>query len=45
MVFEIIQAVVGFFLVLFVPGYALTWAFFPDEKEIDFLERLALSVG
>ncbi|MFH1722870.1 MAG: DUF1616 domain-containing protein [Candidatus Altiarchaeota archaeon] len=45
MVLEIIRAVIGFFLVLFVPGYALTWAFFPDDSEIDLLERIALAIG
>ena len=32
-------------LVLFVPGYAATWALFPDDKEIDLIERIALSIG
>ena len=30
-------------LVLFIPGYALMWAFFPGKEEIDLLERIALS--
>ncbi|MFH1788730.1 MAG: DUF1616 domain-containing protein [Candidatus Altiarchaeota archaeon] len=42
---EIVRAAVGFVLVLFVPGYAATWALFPDDKEIDLIERIALSIG
>ena len=42
---EIVRAVVGFVLVLFVPGYAATWALFPDDKEIDIIERIALAIG
>ena len=42
---EILRAVVGFVLVLFVPGYAATWALFPDDKEIDLIERIALAIG
>jgi len=33
------------FLVLFTPGYALVAALFPSGKEIDWVERVALSVG
>jgi uncharacterized membrane protein len=42
---EIVRAVVGFVLVLFVPGYAATWALFPDDREIDLIERIALAIG
>jgi uncharacterized membrane protein len=42
---SIIRAILGFVVVLFVPGYAATWAFFPKGNEIDGLERLALSIG
>lgn len=45
MILEAVRAVVGFLLVLFVPGYAATWALFPDDKEIDWIERIALSIG
>src|SRR5207247_623041 len=32
-------------LVLFVPGYVLVAALFPKEGEIDWIERVALSLG
>lgn len=32
-------------LVLFIPGYVLVAALFPGNKEIDWIERIALSVG
>ncbi len=32
-------------LVLFVPGYVLVAALFPGNKEIDWIERIALSLG
>ena len=44
-VVEIVRAALGFVLVLFVPGYAATWALFPDDSEIDMIERIALAVG
>lgn len=42
---ELIRALVGFTLVLFVPGYALTWALFTGRDELDAVERMALSIG
>jgi len=44
-VLELISAVLGFIYVLFIPGFALTWALFPKRGELDDIERLALSVG
>jgi len=41
----IIQAVIGLPLVLFIPGYALSYAFFPKKKDLDLMERIALSFG
>jgi uncharacterized membrane protein len=35
----------GLLAVLVVPGYALAAALFPTDEQIDFVERLALSVG
>ena len=40
-----IRAVVGFPLVLFLPGYSLVSALFPRSDELDGIERIALSVG
>lgn len=40
-----IRAVVGFPLVLFLPGYSLVSALFPRSDELDGVERIALSVG
>jgi len=42
--FEIIQIIFGAVFVLFVPGFALSFVFFP-KKEIDWVERIALSFG
>src|SRR2546428_1735225 len=36
---------VGFLLVLFVPGYVLVAALFPSNREYDWIERIALSIG
>jgi uncharacterized membrane protein len=41
----IIQVIIGLPLVLFIPGFALSYAFFPKKKDIDTLERIALSFG
>ncbi len=45
MILEIIRAVVGFLLVLFIPGFAATYALFPKNDELDEIERIALSIG
>ncbi len=36
---------VAILMVIFVPGYVLVAALFPGEKEIDWIERIALSFG
>lgn len=41
----IIQAIIGLPLVLFIPGYALSYAFYPKKKDLDLMERIALSFG
>ena len=41
----IIQAIIGLPLVLFIPGYALSYAFFPKKKDLDLMERIVLSFG
>ena len=45
MILEILRAIVGFLLVMFIPGYAFTFALFPKKDEIDIIERIALSIG
>lgn len=40
-----LRAVVGFPLVLFLPGYSLVSALFPEKDELDITERIALSIG
>lgn len=45
MIFQTLRAVFGFILVLFVPGFAATWALFPRKGEVDIIERIALSIG
>ncbi|RLI94607.1 MAG: hypothetical protein DRO92_02760 [Candidatus Altiarchaeales archaeon] len=45
---NIIRIIIGLILVLFLPGFALTFALFPKDRidrEIDMLERIALSIG
>ncbi|RLI95766.1 MAG: hypothetical protein DRO99_05385, partial [Candidatus Aenigmatarchaeota archaeon] len=44
MVLDIIQAVLGGALSLFIPGYAWSLLLF-SKKDIDTLERIAISVG
>lgn len=41
----IIRSALGLVMVLFVPGYALIAALFPNKKDIDGIERAALSFG
>lgn len=43
MILEVLRAIFGLVLVLFIPGYALTWAFYPERKDITDSERIALS--
>jgi uncharacterized membrane protein len=42
--FEGIQIILGFFLVLFVPGFAITFVFFPHLADIRLTERLVYSL-
>ena len=42
---SILRAVLGFVLVLFLPGYSLTSALFPNNNELGTVERIALSMG
>jgi len=42
---SVIQAIIGLPLVLFIPGFALSYAFFPKKKDLDLMERIALSFG
>ena len=43
-VFELIRIVVGSIYVLFLPGLVWSFVFF-NKKEIDWIERIALSFG
>ncbi|KUG18930.1 hypothetical protein ASZ90_011376 [hydrocarbon metagenome] len=40
----VLQAVFGFILILFIPGYALTWALYPRQDELTFSARMAISL-
>ncbi len=40
-----LRAVLGFILVLFVPGYVFVSALFPGSEELNGIERLTLSIG
>ncbi|AEC51921.1 hypothetical protein PNA2_1005 [Pyrococcus sp. NA2] len=42
---SIIRKILGLAFVLFFPGYVFITALFPEKKELDNLERLALSFG
>jgi len=42
MIFEILHAIAGLVMGLFIPGFLLTLILF---KELDLLERIALSIG
>ncbi len=44
MIIESLRTIIGMFLILFVPGYALTWAFFPKRTDKTTGERIALSL-
>ncbi|MCD1294882.1 hypothetical protein CUJ83_07710 [Methanocella sp. CWC-04] len=41
----IIRSALGLVMVLFIPGYSLIAALFPNKKDIDGIERAALSFG
>jgi len=40
----IFQAIAGFILIFFVPGYALSWTFYPFRDELTQINRIALSL-
>ena len=40
-----IRIILGLLFVLFLPGYSLIAALFPKKKDLDTIERLALSFG
>jgi len=42
---SIIRMMAGLILALFLPGYALVSALFPEKKTLGLLERVALSFG
>lgn len=42
---SLLRVVVGFILVLFLPGYVLVSTLFPRNGELDAIERIALSFG
>lgn len=46
-IFEInvLRVITGIVSVIFIPGYTFVSALFPDKKEIDGIERIALSFG
>ncbi len=43
MILEALRIIAGLILILFIPGYALTWAFFPEKEDITYSERIAYS--
>ena len=43
MIIELLRIVVGLFLILFVPGYAFTWALYPKKDDLNNNERIAFS--
>jgi uncharacterized membrane protein len=40
---QIPQVIAGYTLILFIPGYALTWALYPSHDILPLIERMALS--
>jgi uncharacterized membrane protein len=42
---ETLRIILGSIFVLFIPGFALSWLFFPKKTEIDWIERIALAFG
>lgn len=40
---EVLRVIIGFILVLFIPGFALSWALFPAREDLSDIERLAYS--
>lgn len=43
MIIELLRVMAGLILILFIPGYVLTWVFFPRKQDITGVERLAYS--
>jgi uncharacterized membrane protein len=43
MIIELLRAVTGLALILFIPGYALTWALYPRWDDLDIYKRIAFS--
>ncbi len=43
MILESLRIIAGLLLILFIPGYALTWAFYPEKQDITWSERISLS--
>jgi uncharacterized membrane protein len=42
-ILSIVSAFFGILFVLFIPGYALTWAFYPRKEQLELIERIILS--
>ena len=45
MTLDLLQMAFGSIFVLFLPGFALSWVFFPQKSEIGWVERIALGFG
>jgi len=43
MILETIRIIIGLILILFVPGYAMTWALYPGKDDITWEFRIAIS--
>ena len=43
--YEVLRWVLGSVFVLFIPGYVTVEALFPKSRELDSIERFALSIG
>ena len=41
----VLRAVLGFVYVLFIPGFAASWAVYPRKDELSSIERVGLSFG
>lgn len=42
---DTINIILGFFLIFFIPGYSLVAALYPNNDDLDIVERLSLSFG
>jgi len=40
-----LRIILGFPLILFLPGYSLIYALFPKKDELNVIEKIALSIG